>query len=275
MKHGQRFGIVLGIAGAILSLQPATTATACPGAKRVRWFPLGTVGNDVVVAEIDEWRTIVGARGSGKADSQNLYWVGKLRIRRVTITGRAKPGGVSLGGVVARAVYYYLDTRRAVARALNSARRIPGFRMLKHPQLVPCVVGGACGPARLSRVGMQWYITATARKHLLFDAKQLGLLHKEKERFDSGDYTLPDYAKGLASHPFAVAYRWGGRTILSVLFGIPYSNAISSALGEPIGWRNEFCRSVVSCIPPAALPGHGVARNGLSVIPMSLKAPHK
>lgn len=267
MVYARRLGLVLGIVGALQSLPPVGTASACPGAKRVRWFPLGTVGDDVVVAEIDESRIMVMARGTGKGIGKNLFWVGTLRLRRVTTSGRARPGGISLGKVVARAIYYHLDARRSVARALQRARRIPGFRMFKHPQLVPCAVGGACGPTRLTSAGMAWYLTAAQGKHLVFDAQQLGLLHKAAGSFESDGISLAEYAKRLAVHRYAVAFRWGTRIVLSVLFGVGFDDARSVGLGAPIGWRDEFCRSVVSCLPPAALPSHEVCRSGLSVVP--------
>lgn len=252
--------------GLVALCLPAPKVSACAVAHRIRLFPLGTVNREVVVAEIDEYRDTVFIYHYRAFDSRNLYWIGKLRLRRMTVAGRIRPGGIALGKTASRAIYYHLDTRRALDRALQRARSIPDFKPFGRPTLQMCGKGNQCGVGRVRLKNLQlWFELATTRGRLL-DKRAISEMAQRKFKFgfndDNENNDVTKYARRL-SPAYAMSHRWGARRI----FTVALSTGFSRFWYTSIGWQQGLCRSVRTCIPPAEMSHHQVGRDALLILP--------
>lgn len=254
--------LIVAAAALMVAVVEPKPVAACPFGRRVRLFPLGTADQEIVVAEINESRASLPYYSEAPFDAPNLYWVGYLRLLRVTAAGHVKPGEISLGQTVSRAIYYYLDTRRALARALERARRIPGFKIFSHPKLVPCTLDGRCGPARVVAKGAQVWLELAGARGRLLAASHVAPMSRTVESVQDKRLRPEDYARQLTP-AYLLSYRWETRRV----FVAPLSSGIAIQFFAPVGWRPRTCRSVQTCIPPAAIPDHQISRDGLAVLP--------
>jgi hypothetical protein len=254
--------VAITFAALLVLLSTPRPASACVFGHRIRLYPLGTVSQEIVVAQIDEHRLPLPHHGGAPFASKNLYWAGELRLRRFTAAGRMKPGHVSLGRTVSRAIYYYLDNRRALARALKRARQIPGFKPLPPPRLIRCASLGRCGQARIVARGLAIWVERAAAQGRLLAAREVRAMAKKTASMDGRKSPAPGYANQINA-AYLLAYRWANRWILVA----PLSAGLSKTLGMAVGWRPRYCRSVATCIPPAPIYDHQLLRDGLTVLP--------
>lgn len=248
---------------ALLTSKPSS---ACPAGHRVRLFPLGTVNQEIIVAEIDEHRIIFGHHDEAPFADENLYWVGSLRLRYVTTAGHTRPKWFSLGQTVSRVIYDYIDTRRTLARALSRAETLPGFLPFPAPELIPCAADGRCGPARIVPRGSQVWLELGTARSLLLPAARVVFMMKAVAAYDAADDKNPLSPSRYATRikpAYLLSHRWGARRV----FVTPLSGGVSNNAFAPVGWHRRYCRSVQSCIPPASMYGHEVLMDALVVLP--------
>ncbi len=241
-----------------------TPASTCAIAYRTRYIPLGSQKHELVVLELAETRTSIKVHGIGGIAAENLYWYGKARLLRTDRKGRLKEKWAqNVGSYRARGLYYYLDARRIVAKAQTLAGRLKGFKSLKTPKLYRCK-GYRCGPATLGHKGSKLWLTVNGQKHQLLEKKQHSPLIKEHTA--SGNPITATQFANEAQATFLLRYRWGKRHIYTLMVLTE-----EDRMGRTLGWSHRRCRSIRTCIPPAAVGDHDLALGLMVVTPAPLR----
>jgi len=247
-----------------LSPPVSVPAQACAAADRLRRFPLGSVGSEIVLAELKERRGHLQSnrRGPGPPLARpNLLWRGRIWLRRASAAGQLKKRGKSIGTYRAMVSTYYRDIRRPLQRALKQAKKIRGFRAFAKPKLYLCFNRSRCGPFRLRAKGKKLYLSTTQGKRQL----DIRWLQKTlKGNFHHPCYT-PAYTLKHSAFAYVVQYKWGRRAVLS----LNVSPALDKKYFGSVGFKPSSCRSVVSCAAPAGLSDHVAGMDVVTVVPWS------
>lgn len=245
-----------------LSPQVSMPAQACAAGDRLRRFPLGSVGSEIVLAELKERRSHMQSNRRGPPLARpNLCWRGRIWLRRASAAGRLKKRGKSIGTYRAMVSTYYRDIRRPLQRALKQAKKIRGFRAFAKPRLYLCFNRSRCGPFRLRVKGKKLYLSATKGKRQL----DIRWLQKTlKGNFHYPSYT-PAYTLKHSAFAYVVQYKWGRRAVLS----LNVSPALDNRYFGSVGFKPSSCRSVVSCAAPAGVFDHLAGMDVVAVVPWS------
>ncbi len=242
-----------------LSPQSVQPAQACAAADRLRRFPLGSVGSEIVLAELEEHRSHLRTPLS----RPNLYWKGRIWLRRASAKGRLKKRGKFIGTYRAMLSTYYRDIRRPLQLALKHAKKIRGFRAFAKPKLYRCFNKTRCGPFRLKVIKKRLYLSTTRGMRQL---NVRWLQRKLKGSFHHPGYTPAKIVK-RSVFAYLLQYKWGRRAVLAA----NVSPALDNKYFGSVGFKPGFCRSLVSCAAPAGVTDHMVGMDVVAVMPWSWK----
>lgn len=238
-----------------LSPQSVQPAQACAAADRLRRFPLGSVGSEIVLAELKEHRSHLRTPMS----RPNLYWKGRIWLRRASAKGRLKKRGKSIGTYRAMVSTYYRDVRRPLRLALKQAKKIRGFRAFAKPRLYRCFNKTQCDPFRLKVIKKRLYLSTTRGMRLL---NVRWLQNKLKGSFHHPGYTPAKIVKHSV-FAYVLQYKWGRRAVLAT----NVSPALDKKYFGSVGFKPSSCRSLVSCAAPAGVTDHMVGMDAVAVMP--------